>query len=221
MEDIKKAKSFKGGSPDTFNEVLREREIVWVQILYLYLIPTLLLYFKVIPGDLRAFLLFGIAILLLGIVKHARWTYSDMGIHKNFMKDIIPYSIFTVGGVLFLVWLAQVVPHSPFLKWWENAKFLLLFIPLSVIQEIVFRGILMKMLRHVFSSPVFVIILNAGVFAFMHVIYLNSTFVLPMTFIAGIGFAWMYYKYKNLVLISISHTILNFVAMILGFFIIR
>jgi hypothetical protein len=31
----------------------------------------------------------------------------------------------------------------------------------------------------------------------------------------------MYYRYKNLVLISISHTILNFVGMILGFFIIR
>jgi membrane protease YdiL (CAAX protease family) len=165
--------------------------------------------------------LFVIAILLFGIVKHAKWTYLDMGISKDFMKDIIPYSIFTVGGVLFLVWLAQIVPHQPFMNWWTNIKFLLLFIPLSVVQEVVFRGILMKMMRHVFSNPVFVILLNSAVFAFIHVIYLNATFVLPMTFIAGIGFAWMYYQYKNLVLISISHTILNFVAMILGFFIIR
>jgi membrane protease YdiL (CAAX protease family) len=79
----------------------------------------------------------------------------------------------------------------------------------------------MNMLIQVFRSPIFIIILNAGVFALMHVIYLNFKFVLPMTFIAGIGFAWMYYRYKNLILISVSHTVLNFVAMILGFFIIR
>ncbi|MEI7688664.1 MAG: type II CAAX endopeptidase family protein [Candidatus Nomurabacteria bacterium] len=197
------------------------RELVFVQILYLYVIPTLLLYFKVLPGDFRFVMLIIVALLLLGIVRHDHWTFYDMGIRRGFMNDIIPYTLFTVGGVFFLVWLAQVVPHSPFLEWWENAKFLLLFIPLSVLQEIIFRGILMNMLERTFTSPIFIITINAVVFAMMHVIYLNSIFVLPMTFIAGIGFAWMYYQYKNLPLISISHTILNFVAMILGFFIIR
>lgn len=202
-------------------DIKQEREIVWVQILYLYIIPTLLLYFGVVSKDLRAVLLTVIVILLFGIVRHAKWSYHDMGIERDFMKDIIPYSLVTLGGVLFLVWLAQIVPHEPFLNWWKNLRFLLLFIPISILQEIVFRGILMNMLRRAFSSPIFIITLNAALFAFMHVIYLNSMFVLPMTFIAGIGFAWMYYKYKNLILISVSHTILNFVAMILGFFIIR
>lgn len=199
----------------------KERELVWVQILYLYIIPVLLLYFKILPGNLRAILLFGIALLLIGIVKHAKWTYADLGIRRDFMKDIIPYTLFTIGGIMFLVWLSQVVPHSPFLRWWSNVKFLLLFVPLSVLQEIIFRGILMNMLERAFKSPIFIILLNASVFAMMHVIYLNSVFVLPMTFIAGVGFAWMYYQYKNLPLISIAHTILNFTAMILGFFIIR
>lgn len=197
------------------------RELVFVQILYLYVIPILLLYFKVLPGNFRFIMIFVVALLLLGIVEHDHWTFADLGIRRDFMKDILPYSLFTMGGVFFLVWLSQIVPHSPFLEWWENAKFLLLFIPLSVIQEIIFRGILMNMLERTFSSVIFIIILNSAVFAMMHVIYLNSIFVLPMTFIAGIGFAWMYYQYKNLPLISISHTILNFVAMILGFFIIR
>lgn len=207
------------------NEVLenpnKEKELVWLQILYLYIIPVLLLYFKILPGDLRFVMLLGVAILLFGIVKHSKWSYVDMGIHKDFMKDIIPYSIFTIGGVLFLFWLSQIVPHNPFLGWWGNAKFLLLFIPISILQEIIFRGILMNMLERIWKNPYFIISLNAAVFAMMHVIYLNSIFVLPMTFIAGIGFAWMYYQYKNLLLISAAHTVLNFVAMILGFFIIR
>lgn len=198
-----------------------ERELVWVQILYLFVIPTLLMYFKVLSGNFRFLLLLGVAILLFGIIKHAKWTYADMGIRRDFMKDLVPYLLFTVGGIFFLIWLAQIVPHSPFLNWWKNFKFLILFIPISILQEVIFRGVLMNMLRRVFVNPIFIIVLNAAVFAMMHVIYLNSIFVLPMTFIAGIGFAWMYYQYENLPLISISHTILNFTAMIFGFFVIR
>ncbi len=199
----------------------KEKELVWAQILYLYVIPTLLLYFGVIPGNLRFVMLFGIALLMYGIIEYEKWTYFDLGIFKNFMRDISPYTLFTIAGVGFLFWLSRVVPHSPLLEWWENTKFLLLFIPISVLQELIFRGILMKLLRNVFSNPIFIIGLNAAVFALIHIIYLNATFVLPLTFIAGIGFAWIYYKYPNLILISASHTILNFVAMILGFFVIR
>lgn len=198
-----------------------QKELVLVQIVFLYIIPVLLLYFGLISDNLRVVMLLAVVLFLFGIVKHANWTYSDLGITRDFMKDIFPYSIFTIGGVGFLIWLSQVVPHEPFLEWWESAKFLILFIPISVLQEILFRGILMNFLRKAFTSPIFIIALNAAVFAFMHVIYLNSTFVLPFTFIAGIGFAWMYYQYKNLILISISHTILNFVAVALGFFVIR
>jgi len=197
------------------------RELVFFQILYLFVIPTLLLYFEVLPENFRFFMIFGVAVMLLGIVRHNKWTYEDMGIRKDFMKDIVPNSIFTISGVLFLFWLARVVPHEPFLEWWESARFLLLFIPLSVVQEIIFRGFLMKMLQNVFSSPIFIIVLNSVIFAMMHVIYLNSIFVLPFTFIAGVGFAWMYYQYKNLPLVSVSHTILNFIAVALGFFVIR
>lgn len=199
----------------------RQKEIVLVQILYLFIIPVLLLYFKVLPGNFRFLLLVGVTLLLFGIIRYAKWTYGDMGIRRDFMKDILPYSLFTIGGIFFLVWLAQVVPHSPFLKWWGNIQFLILFIPISILQEIVFRGVLMNMLRRAFTNPIFIIILNAALFAMMHVIYLNSIFVLPMTFIAGIGFAWMYYQYQNLPLISLAHTILNFTAMILGFFVVR
>ena len=199
----------------------KEKELVWIQILYLYIVPVLLLYFKVIPGDFRIIMLFGVAILLYGIVKHAKWTKEDFGIIPNFMKDVAPYFIFTVGGALFLFWLSMISPHKPFLNWWTNFKFLLLFIPISVLQEVVFRGILMNMQKRAFKNAYSIKIINAAAFALIHVIYRNATFVLPMTFIAGLGFAWLYYKYPNLILISISHTILNFIGMILGFFTLR
>ncbi len=198
-----------------------DREVVWLQILYLFIVPTLLLYFRVIPDNLRFLMLLGVCLLLLGIVWHARWTYDDMGLIHDWKKYFSIYGLFTIGGVLFLFWLATIVPHEPFLDWWENKKFLLLFIPISVLQEVVFRGILMNMLVRAFTNPYLIIFVNASVFALIHVIYINAVFVLPLTFIAGVAFAWAYYKYKNLILISVAHTVLNFTAIILGFFVLR
>ena len=199
----------------------KEKELVWTQILYLFIIPTLLLYFKIIPREFRLLLLFSVSLFLYGIVRHSKWTWSNLGVSKKFMKDIVPYTVFTLAGVGFLFWLSAIVPHSPFLNWWKNLKFLIFFIPVSIFQELAFRGILMRMLRQVFTNPAFIIIMNATIFSLIHIIYINATFVLPLTFIAGIGFAWIYYKYPNLILISISHTALNFVGMVLGFFIVR
>jgi membrane protease YdiL (CAAX protease family) len=199
----------------------KEKEIVIAQILYLFVIPVLLLYFNVIPGEYRYLVLFVCSLLLVGIVKHNNWTKEDFGLNRSLAKDFLPYLTFTILGVLFLFLLREIVPVSPKLNWGRDMKFLLLFIPVSVFQEIAFRGILMNMLIKAFKSPIFIIGINALVFALIHIIYMNITITLPLTFIAGVGFAWIYYKYKNLILISISHTILNFIAMILGFFIIR
>ncbi len=202
-------------------DIKKERELVWLQILYLFLIPILLLYFKMISSNLRIVMLLLVTILMFGIARYEKWNNHDFGIKKDWFKDFWYYLIFTIIGVAFLFIIEEFEIGKPFLNWWKNAKFLLLFIPISVAQEIVFRGVLMNMLRRVFSNPIFVIMLNASLFSLMHVIYLNSSFVLPVTFIAGIGFAWIYYRYPNLILVSLSHTVLNFVAMILGFFVLR
>ncbi len=203
------------------NDIKKERELVWVQILYLYLIPIMLLYYKVLPSYSRIPLLFVVALFIYGIARYEKWNIHDFGIQKNWKKYFWPYFLFTIAGFLFLIVVEEIEIAKPMLSWWTNARFLLLFIPLSVLQELIFRGVLMNMLRRVFSSKWFIILLNASVFALMHIIYLHAYFTLPLTFVAGIGFAWIYYKYPNLVLISIAHTVLNFTGMVLGFFVIR
>lgn len=198
-----------------------KQETVFVQVVYLFILPVLLIYFGVIPANYRVIVFLVVALMLLGIIKYNKWTFHDIGIIKRWHKFFLEYLIFTVAGVLFLIWLAYLVPHEPFLYWWENKRFLLLFIPISVLQEVLFRGILLKMLLDASSNIMLVVFVNAIIFALMHVIYLNHVFILPLTFIGGVGFAWMYIKYKNLFMISISHTVLNFTAMILGFFVVK
>ncbi len=198
-----------------------EKELVLAQILYLYIIPVLLLFYGIVPENFRIMMLLGVSLLLYGIIKRSGWTYSDLGFKKDFIKDILPYAIFTIIGVFALVLISKIAPkieEARIYEWWENIRFLILFIPISVLQEVIFRGVLMHMLQRAFKNPIFIIVLNASLFALIHIIYLNQSIILPITFIGGIGFAWLYYKYPNLVLVSISHTILNFTAMILGFF---
>jgi len=201
--------------------IKHEKELVWVQILYLYLIPILLLFYKVIPSGFRIGVLLLVTFIIYGIAKYEKWNNEDFGIPSKWNKYFWPYFIFTIVGVAFLFLIEELEIGTPFLNWWKNAKFLLLFIPLSVLQELIFRGVLMHMLRRAFISKWFIIILNAALFAIMHIIYLKPLLTLPLTFVAGIGFAWIYYKYPNLILISIAHTILNFVAMVFGFFVLR
>lgn len=201
-----------------------EKGLVIVQIIYLYIIPTLLIYYGVIPGEFRVIILFLVSLLMYGIIKRSGWTYADMGFKKDFLKDFTPYFIFTFIGVVGLIIVSELVPqieNRQVYEWWEDVRFLLLFIPISVLQEIVFRGILMHMLRRAFSNIPFIILLNASLFALIHIIYIDTEIILPLTFVGGIGFALMYYKYPNLIMISISHTVLNFTAMILGFFVVR
>jgi membrane protease YdiL (CAAX protease family) len=206
---------------DAVGDYRKQRELVWVQILYLFITPVLLLYYGIIPGNFRIAVLFVVCIMLYGIVRNAKWTWKDMGVTRSFMKDIIPYCLFTIAAIGFLFWLFTISDYTPMPDWGHNTKFLLLFIPISILQELALRGVLMNMLRRAFKNPVFIIFLNACIFSLIHIIYMNMTFVLPFTFMAGIGFAWLYYRYPNLILISISHTILNFMAMVLGFFVIR
>ena len=147
-----------------------------------------------------------------------------MGFKKGFLKDFTPYFVFTFVGVISLIFISELVPeieNREVYEWWEDVRFLLLFVPISVLQEVVFRGILMHMLLKAFRNIPFIILVNASLFALIHIIYLNTDIILPVTFIGGIGFALMYYKYPNLILISISHTVLNFTAMILGYFVVR
>lgn len=201
--------------------ISKEKELVWTQIIYLFILPVLLLYFKIIPINYRLLVLVVVLVIILGIVISNKWNLNDFGIKRYFMKDFWPYFTFTLLGAAFLFWISVITTHPPMVSWWKNIKFLFLFIPVSVLQEVAFRGVLMNMLRRAFNDPVLIIGLNAIVFALMHIIFINAILVLPITLLAGIGFAWIYYKYPNLILISISHTILNFVGMVLGFFIAR
>jgi membrane protease YdiL (CAAX protease family) len=160
-----------------------------------------------------------ISLITIGIVIVEHWSLAKLGIRlDNIASSLLPYALFTIAGALGIFLIAKAIKRSITADWKKNSHFLGFFILISFAQELIFRGFLMPELEKIFSSAILIIGVNAFLFAFMHAIYPNRKLTLPFAFIAGLGFAAIYFYFPNLVLITIAHSILNFVAVLFSFF---
>ncbi len=190
-----------------------------LQITFLFIVPIVLLVTGMIPGRFRLLVLGIISAVIAGMTIQERWTLSQLGIRiDNFGESIIPYVMFTCAGLLVIFGAAQFLHRHPVNAWWTQSHFLYLFLPISIFQEIAFRGFLIPKLESIIASVVFVIFVNALLFAFLHILYPHPLINVPFGFLAGIGFAAMYVFYPNLLLVTVSHSVLNFAAVLYSFF---
>lgn len=195
------------------------KKIIIAQIFLIFVLPIFLLYFEIFPTNWRFILLSISSLLIYGIIKREDWTFQEMGIrHDNFKKALPFYLVFTILGILFLFFLDNLFQIEPVLNKIFIIKTWIFFLPISFFQEFAFRSFLLPRLQLLYRNKFYVIFINAILFTLIHVIYGNLIIILPLTFISGLLFAYLYYKYPNLVLVSISHSILNVIAVLLGFF---
>ena len=198
---------------------LRSVETAALQVVFFFVVPIVLLYFGIIPISGRIYTLLFVSLLLYGVIKKEGWTNEVVGLTtKNFRQFFGPYFFATIAAMVAIIEIARVLGVESVSSWWLNPHFLFLFVVVSFFQELVFRGILMPLLSRIFPDSFMVIIVNAVLFAGMHVIYPNPVVGLPFAFIGGIFFAALYRRYPNLYLVSISHAILNFLAVWYGLF---
>ena len=198
---------------------LPSKRLILVQIFLIFILPVFLIYFNILPVSWRMILLAACSLLIYGIIRREEWSFEEMGLHHHNYKKAIPfYASFTALGVLILFFINhQLDPHDI-----ESRIFFIktfaFFVPISFFQEFAFRVFLIPRLKMLYKNEFFVIFFNAILFTLIHIIYPNLGVGLPLAFFSGIFFAWLYIKYPNLVLVSISHAILNVTAVLLGFF---
>jgi len=198
------------------------KRLIIIQILVIFIIPVLLLYFKIFSTNWRVVLLAVSSLFIYGIIRHEHWTYDDMGVkYDNFKKALPFYLFFTVLGVLVLLLIDHKVNLPEIGSRAFYIKTLAFFIPSSFFQEFAFRSFLIPRLKMIFNNNYYIIFFNTILFVFMHIIYSNWGVILPLLSISGILFAWLYIKYPNLILVSVAHSILNITAVLLGFFVIN
>jgi len=73
-------------------------------------------------------------------------------------------------------------------------------------QEVIYRHFFIHRYAVLFSSPRVLLLVNAALFAFAHIIFLN-VLVLLLTFIGGILFGLTYQKSQSLFLTSFEHAL--------------
>ncbi len=188
-------------------------------IFLLFVLPVALLYFKIIPFKLKVHTLGIISLLLLFIAFFRGWGVEILGLQLDKVGEyIIPYTIFTLIAGCALIVVSKILKRKGKERWWEDNHFLYGFMVVSIFQEFVFRGFLIPELQLIFSSVLIIIIINSLLFMLIHVIYSDDIKALALIFIGGIGFAVMYVYYPSLILIVISHAILNLIIVYYGFF---
>lgn len=204
------------------NMHLPSKRLILAQIFVIFILPVLLLYFKILPVSWRMILLSVSCIFIYGIINHEKWTHEEMGLRLDNFKKALPFYLiytFIAFGLLFLIaWKFQIPDIDSKILIIKSWAF---FIPISFAQEFAFRSFLMPRLKAIFDHPFTIILTNALLFTLIHIIYPNLGIGLPLAFISGLFFAWLYLKYPNLLLVSISHAILNITAVLLGFFILH
>ncbi len=198
-----------------------KRELV-AQILTVFIFPIVLIQLGFIPLGARVFVLIFLVSLLVIILFTEKWTLAMLGVTKaGIKKYFLPYLIFTAAMVLLITAFGESVTGKEELgNWWTKQHFLYLFFIVSLFQEIAYRGYLIPALGKLIAKPQIVFLCNIVLFTFLHAIFPDPLVSLPVAFAGGIGFAAMYMKYPSLPLIIISHALLNFFAVLYGFFVI-
>ncbi|MFH1608948.1 MAG: type II CAAX endopeptidase family protein [Patescibacteria group bacterium] len=195
------------------------KRLVITQIFIIFVLPVFVLYFKILSTDWRMILLAISAVFIYGIIRHEKWTHEEMGLRLDNFKKAIPfYAIFTILGIVILFFiqyklgLQNLNTKEFFIRSW------IFFIPISIFQEFAFRSFLIPRLKYLYDNKFTIILVNAILFTLIHIIYPNLGIGLAVAFVSGIFFSWLYIKYPNLLLVSVSHAVLNIIAILLGFF---
>jgi membrane protease YdiL (CAAX protease family) len=200
-------------------KVDEQADVALSQVILLFVLPVILLYFHIFPIESRLVVLLVFSLLIFGIIRKEGWKDEDVGLSFRKIRQALPaYTIATIVGVIFIILVANTFHLTPPFLWWMNRKLLALFVFVSVFQEFAFRGFLIPVLGKIFHRNFAIVLINAVLFAGMHSIYSFPIIALPVAFVGGLVFAGLYIKYPNLILISIMHCILNFVAVGYGFF---
>ena len=190
-----------------------------LQIILLFIVPVLLIYYKIIPFKQRKNTLIIVSLIVIAIIILEKTTLKQLGINlSNPTQYLLPYLLFTVIVLVSLVTLSKILKRKPQPNFFSQSHFIYGFIIVSALQELLFRGFLFPKLQTIFSGDYTIILVNAILFTLIHSIYSNDTISIVIIFIGGIGFAAIYWIYPNLILITISHAILNFVAVLYNFY---
>jgi uncharacterized protein len=190
---------------------------IYFELFGLLTLPLILLLPKTIPLSIKGATIVLLVVIIIILSINEKLSPKELGLRTDNLKEsLLPYSIFTAIGVVVMILLSQTLHKEPITRWWTYSHLQWAFLPISAVQEFVYRAFAQTKLQKVANASV-AILIAAALYSGMHILW-KEPLILIMTFIGGIGWGYLWNKHPNLILLTLSHTILNFLVVYLGFF---
>lgn len=193
----------------------RRQMIYLYAIVCVYLMLPILICIGVIPWNMKFVALIVGAVMMYILMRILGHTHSDIGITRQrtiySLKTVLPITIILIiAAGLFL--LLEKPRFSPT----EGIGFYVFYILISCpAQELLFRGILSRMLQELRLHRALELGVAAALFGYAHIIYGDMLTVVVMS-IVGLFWYRAYQRSSNLIGVTISHVVLGVMTIALG-----
>lgn len=187
-----------------------------VILVFVYIVPVLLLLFEIIPYEYRFYVLEVITVLLFIYAKLTKATFKQLGFRvDNFKESFIKLLPVTIGLSLTMLLVYALDASKPAL--YGTLVFYIFYVFISSpSQEFIYRSFLFHLFSKIDLSKSQRILFSSLLYSFVHIIYLDVA-TLVVTFLIGLYWGYHYDRFRNWYSVSLSHSILGAVSILLGF----
>ena len=188
------------------------------EVFLVSILPISLIKLNLIAKKFRLILLFLVFSCVILIIRFQNIPLKVLGLRiDNISESFFIYLISTTIAIIFLFSLSRIFKNKKAINWYQDPHFLFLFLPISFAQQFLFQGFLFSQLSLIFGT-ILVVIINALIFGYMHTIYPRPLFSFYLGTLSGVFFGILNTFYPNILLLTITHAILNIAAVYFGFF---
>lgn len=123
---------------------------------------------------------------------------------KNGYKWYLAVTVIFITGLYFYRNFIVLPP------WLAESDPILVLIIHALVQEIIFRSYLLQKIRLVIPNEFLVAIFCGILFSFFHIVMIEPFVVMVLTFFAGTIWSYIFLKFPNIYLVTMSHFLVNF-----------
>ncbi len=189
-----------------------QKAFLWAEMIVLFAGIPMLHYFKLLPFHFIVTMLFLSVVAVIYIYRHPKVSNRVFGL--NGFKDWKYIGgLFALFAVLSMLLVYFTTPDKlfemPLEHPWEWAG-LMIFYPIfsGITQELLFRGFFMERYKHLFANPWMLIFVNGILFGAAHLMF-GYWLTVSLSTLGGFIYAWLYYRYKSILIASIIHGLIG------------
>ena len=186
-------------------------------LVFTFYAPSTLIWTEIIPFEYRFYAFFCVLAGFSLYCLRKRYSLYELGFRTDNLRGSLTWNLLfcALGAVgLYATYKAGILrPNNP-----TYLPFMYIFYIffLGPIQEVIFRGILFAEMKRIgLADHRWMVLVSTLSFCFLHIIY-NHPPLLIITLVSGLTWGIIFAKRPNIYGISLSHSLLGALAMLLG-----